>query len=287
MIIAVMCNNTNTTDCVDTLQGVGYSLLFIVGFLVHAAALKAFISKRNSWTDTHIYVFNLFLADSTLILFLPFRIYDAFWCIDVVPGNFLCTFLFNTHYINMYASIFTTVALSVHRYLAVRFPMRIRSWRKKKETAVVVCLFIWGAILTICGNFSEENYPDKLWTCYERRKDIPLKLDFVLLLVILGFLLPLLIVVFCSSQVIYILFKVSDKTEERKGIIGIVTANLVVFVVCYTPISIGYTVNYLNKVPADWKCITIPAHTYLMVSEWIASTNCCFDAISYYFLLKH
>lgn len=186
----------------------------------------------------------------------------------------------------MYASILTTAALSVHRFLAVKFPMHIRSWRRKKETATVVCLLIWGILIIICSVFREQNHPDKLWTCYERCKDVPLEPTFIFILISLGFIIPLVIVVFCSSQIIYILLKCSDKSEERKGIIGIVTANLVVFIVCYTPINVSYIVNYKNIVPSNWQYITIPEHTYLKVSELIATTNCCLDSISYYFLLR-
>ncbi|XP_044074228.1 G-protein coupled receptor 35 isoform X2 [Siniperca chuatsi] len=281
-----MCNNTtNITDTscrVKTLQGLAYIPLFLVGFLVNAAALRAFLAKRDSWTDTHIYMFNLAIADSTLILFLPFRIYDAFFC---MPKSLLCTFLMYTHYINMYASILTTIAISVHRYLSIRFPLQARSWKQKKETAFAVCLFFWGLLVTICAIYRKENYPEKLWTCYERCKDQPLNLQFVVIMIFLGFLTPLLIVVFCSSQIICILSKVDDKSEEKKSTIGIVTANMIVFIVCYTPIHVAFLVNHFHPPPPNWHSENTPAHVYLLVSEWIASTNCCFDSISYYFLL--
>lgn len=284
-----MCDNTtnstittNTTCEVDTLQGLAYVPLFLLGFLVNAAALRAFIAQRGSWTDTHIYMFNLAIADSALILFLPFRIYDAFFCLH---KTLLCTFLIYTHYINMYASILTTAAISVQRYLAIRFPLQARSWRKKKETAFAVCLVIWGLLLTICTIFREDNHPDKLWTCYERCKNKPLDLKFIIILIFLGFSAPLLIIVFCSSQIIYILLKAGDKLEDKKSTISIVTANMIVFIVCYTPIHIGFLVNYFSTVPTNWQLGDMPAHMYLLVSEWIASANCCFDSVSYYFLL--
>lgn len=228
-----MCNNTtsftNASCKVDTLQGLAYSPVFLLGVLVNAAALRVFIAKRDSWTDTHVYMLNLAIADFALILFLPFRIYDAFICL---PKDFLCTFLLFIHFINMYASILTTAAISVHRYLAIRFPMQTRSWRKKKETAFAVCLLLWGLLITISIIFQEENYPDKLWTCYERCKNIQLKLHFVLIMVFFGFLTPLLIVVFCSSQIINILLKLDDQSEEKRRTIAIVTANMLVFIIC-------------------------------------------------------
>ncbi|XP_030015829.1 G-protein coupled receptor 55 [Sphaeramia orbicularis] len=277
-----MCTN-NTTTTVDIVQGVMYIPVFLFGFFIHVAALRAFIVKRNSWTDTHIYMLNLAIADTTLVLFLPVRIYDAFICL---PITYFCTVLISIHYINMYASILTTAAISVHRYLAVRFPMQTRSWRKKKAIAVGVCFIIWGLLIGTCAAFSGENSPEKLWTCYERRKNKPLNKTFMIFMVVVGFLIPLIIVLFCSSQILSDLSKVDNTSANKKAVTGIVRANMIVFIVCYTPIHIGFLVNYFIKPPPNWQNTVMPAHIYLIVSEWIASTNCCFDSISYYFLLK-
>lgn len=279
-----MCgtNITNVTCNVDYASALGYTPLFLLGLGLNAAALRIFIIKRNSWKDTHVYMFNLVMADFVLILFLPFRIYDALFCI---PKTTLCTFLISIHFMNMYASILTTTAICVHRFLAVRFPLQTRSWRKKKKMAYAVCLVFWGLLVTVCAILTKENSPDKLWNCYERCKNQPLELRFVLILTILGFFTPLVIIVSCSSQIISILLKVESRSEEKMSTIGIVTANMVVFIVCYTPIHVAFLVNYFAILPAEWQFQYLHAHNYLLVSEWIASTNCCFDSISYFFLL--
>lgn len=262
-----MCSNItnlNETTCrTDKLQGSAYCVLFVLGLLVNAGALIALVAKRKSWTDTHVYMCNLAIADLALIVFLPFRIYDAFVCLP--RSTYLCTFLICIHYVNMYASILTTVAISV----------------QKKEVAFAVCLTIWGLVVAICAIFREEYYPKNLWSCYERRKDCPLSLRFFVILVVIGFAAPLLIIVFCSSRIICILLK-KQKSALKKSNIGIVTANLIVFIVCYTPIHVALFVNYLSAVPHNWQS----AHNYLLVPSWVASTNCFFDSISYYFLFK-
>lgn len=284
-----MCNNTSnltdSTKCnVRILQGWAYCPVFFLGFLINAAAIRAFIAKRSSWTATHVYMFNLAVADFTLILFLPFRIMDSFFCL---PKSQLCTVLINVHYINMYGSILTTVSISIQRFLAIIFPMQVNSWRRKKVMAFVVCLLIWTVLLTISVVFKEENQPDKLWTCYNRCKNEPLQLGFLLTLQLFGFAVPLLIIIFCSTWIIYTLSKAEEKSAEKRSTVGIVMANMLVFIVCYTPFHIGILVNHLLTRSPDWKSEYLPAHEYLLVSEWIASTNCCFDCIGYYFLLRH
>uniref|UniRef100_A0A3B5LSL3 G-protein coupled receptors family 1 profile domain-containing protein n=1 Tax=Xiphophorus couchianus TaxID=32473 RepID=A0A3B5LSL3_9TELE len=233
----------------STTQGLGYSLVFLLGLVVNGAALWAFVAKRVSWTDTHIYMLNLALADFILVLFLPFRIYDAFFC---MPKTLLCTVLIFIHYINMYASILTTTAISVHRYLTIKFPLQARSWKRRKEAAVAVCLLIWVVLVSIVAVFHKDNLPEKLWTCYERCKNIR----------IVG-------------------------SSGKKTTAGIVKANMIVFLVCYTPFHIAFIVNFFSRVPSNWRATYLPAHVFLQVSNWIASTNCCFDSISYYFLLKN
>ncbi|XP_029929894.1 G-protein coupled receptor 35 [Myripristis murdjan] len=273
----------NTTCHVDIMQGVAYSPLLLLGFLLNSAALYAFIAKRDSWTDTHIYMLNLAAADLALILFLPFRIYDAFHCLS---KTYFCTFLISTHYINMYASIMTSAAISVHRCVAVRFPLQDRARRKKKAAALAVCLTIWVVVVAICVLFHESNTPQNLWTCYERCKNKRLPLEFLLTLVFLGFFTPLLIIVFCSSYTICTLLKTDDNSVEKKNIIGIVRANMIVFIVCYTPIHTALVLTYYDQPPPGWQFNITTTHKFLLLSEWIATTNCCLDSISYYFLLK-
>lgn len=283
-----MCNNssilTHSTSCnIRTLEGWAYCPVFFLGFLINAAAIRAFVAKRSSWTDTHVYMFNLAVADFTLIVFLPFRIIDSFFCL---PKSQLCTVLINIHYINMYGSILTTVSISIQRFLAIIFPLQVSSWRRKKLVASIVCLLIWTVLLTISAVFIKENQPDKLWTCYERCKNQPLQLEFFLMMQLMGFAMPLLIIIFCSTWLIYTLSKAEEKSEEKRNAVGIVTANMMVFIVCYTPFHIGILVNYLVTPSPDWMSEDLPAHKYLIVSEWIASTNCCLDCIGYYFLLR-
>ncbi|CAL8281482.1 unnamed protein product [Lota lota] len=117
----------------EEFRATAYTLVFVLGLPLNATALWAFLGRRPAWTDTHVYMLNLTAANFALILFLPFRVVDAFRCLS---KTHLCTFLIFVHYVNMYSSILTTAALSVHRFLLVRFPHSYR--RGKKETATAV-----------------------------------------------------------------------------------------------------------------------------------------------------
>lgn len=275
----------NHTDRVLSLfERVAYIPVFIVGLLFNVTALCIFCHRKR-WTDTHIYMFNLLVADFLAIIFLPFRILEAF-C-PITPSE-LCTFLLCTQYSNMYSSIFTIAAISIHRFIAVRFPFLTKALASKsKMIATSKCIFIWTIIVVICAcNYKDLN-PDLLETCYDRKLKKKLKSHFFLLLEILGYLIPVLIVILCSTQTIFILIRSLKHVQgrdrvERKNIAAIITANMFTFIVCFTPIHIGLLLQYLISDDSGKDFV----HVFLDVTEWIATTNCCLDSIGYYFLLK-
>lgn len=279
-----MCNESWAKEP-QTFQQVAYIPVFLLGLLLNVSAVIAFLLKRRSWTDTHIYMLNLALADCALVFFLPVRVYDSFSPLE--PSDF-CTAMISIHYINMYASIFTVTCISMHRYICIRFPFWARV-KNRRRVAALVCTLIWVTVITICFAFISDNTSNKLCTCYSR-KDVKLSVPFFLVLEILGYLFPLVTTTFCSIQTSCILKRHESEEErsvQKKTFALLVTANLVVFIVCYTPIHVALAlVQYHRASEEDWSSQERLIHNFQEVAEWIATTNCCLDSLGYYFLLR-
>ncbi|KTG47009.1 hypothetical protein cypCar_00038224 [Cyprinus carpio] len=283
----VECNNSVALNLTDTalrrFERVAYIFVFIVGLFFNIMALCIFCRLKR-WTDTHIYMFNLLAADFLAIIFLPIRIWDAFY--PIKPSE-LCTFLLSTQFANMYSSIFTITAISIHRFIAVRFPFLTKALASKSKTiAISKCIFIWVIITVICVRNREELDKEKFETCYDRKLANKLGIPFILLLEILGYLIPVLIIIFCSTQTIYILVRSLQNVQgrdrvERKNIAAVIAANMCTFIVCFTPVHIGLLLQFLsNNSHKDF------VHVFFNVATLIAFTNCCLDSIGYYFLLR-
>lgn len=273
----------NHTDvALNMFDRVGYTLVFSGGLILNITVLFIF-SRIKHWNDTHIYMLNLLIADFLAIIFLPFRILDSFCTLDKTK---LCTILVCIHYSNMYCSIFTITAISVHRFLAVRFPFLGRAHKaKRQKIAVSVCILIWTTITIICAIFHPDLNPEYLFSCYNRKMEDKLNLNFFLILEIVGYLVPLAIIILCSTQTIHNLVKSIKNVEKiegmkRKSIAAVISANMFTFIVCFTPIHIGFLLEYLSKDRDD------NTFRFSDVAQWIATTNCCLDSIGYYFLLK-
>ncbi|XP_023653799.1 lysophosphatidic acid receptor 6-like isoform X1 [Paramormyrops kingsleyae] len=260
--------------------GIAYIPVAVVGLLVNGSAVFVFLCKKAAWNDTHVYTLSLASANCALVLFLPFRIYDAFRPMKL---SAFCTFLVSTHYINMYASIFTRTAISIHRCVLLKFPIQRRTRDSQKTIAFAVCILIWVTVVTICATFIEENLPAHMKMCY-KRSDEPLSGTFILLLEILGFLLPLFIITLCSMQTIFVLMK-NETAKIKMVFVRIITANLIVFVICYSPIHVGLFLRFNAGKFVNCKQYNLIS-SYYQICEWIATTNCCWDFVAFYCLLK-
>lgn len=270
----------HTEAALKLFERVAYIPVFIAGFSLNITALCIFCRIKR-WTDTHIYMLNLLAADFLAILILPFKILEVF-C-PIKPSQ-LCTFLLCTQFSNMYCSIFIITAISIHRFIAVRFPFLAKALlSKSRMIATIKCIIIWVIVVVICTCNYQEFMPDRLERCYDRNMSVKLTKPFLVVLEILGYLIPVVILIFCSTQIIYILVRSLRHVEgrdrvERKNIAAVIAANMFTFIVCFTPVHIGlllqnYSTEYFVRV-------------FLNVAEWIATTNCCLDSIGYYFLLK-
>ena len=280
-----MCHASSAGES-HTFQQLAYIPVFLLGLLLNTPVLCVLFVRRRDWTDTHIYMLNLALANFALVLFLPVRVYNAYWPLE--PSHF-CTGMISIHYTNMYSSILIVTCVSVHRYLSVRFPFWVREQRTRKRIATLVCTLVWVTVVTICLGFRSENYPDKLCTCYTRR-DAPLSLEFILVLETVGYLVPLVTMTFCSIQTACLLQRkerTGESSEQKKAFVRIVTANLIVFIVCYTPFHVSLGLIEYHKVDkTGWSSVDDLIHNFRDVTEWIATTNCCLDSFGYYFLLR-
>lgn len=99
-------------------------------------------------TATNIYIFNLALADTLVLLTLPFQGTDVllgFWPF----GNALCKIVIAIDYYNMFTSTFTLTAMSVDRYVAICHPIRALDVRTSSK-AQAVNVAIW-ALASVIG----------------------------------------------------------------------------------------------------------------------------------------
>ncbi|XP_059845842.1 G-protein coupled receptor 55-like [Hypanus sabinus] len=271
-----------------------YIPIFIMGLPFNVLALYMFCGKIKRWTESTIYMSNLALADILLLFSIPFKMLnqDSGWPF----GKAFCSFVESIYFVNMYASIFIITSISIDRYLAIIHPLKARDLRSPQNT-LIICLIIW--VFVWLGSIpvyqfhdtSGSNYTSNFSiACFHRFSDKSWNPALIIFVELLGFVIPLTIMTFCSVQIIRkLLQRQNDIPGNYQMCIRIITVNLATFICSFVPVHLGIFLQFLVRQDiidqsycSERKAISL----FVQSAMCIANINCCLDAICYYFVAK-
>ncbi|XP_038617486.1 lysophosphatidic acid receptor 6 [Tachyglossus aculeatus] len=276
-----------------TLYGCMFSLVFVLGLIANCVAVYIFVWTLKVRNETTTYMVNLAISDLLFVFTLPFRIF-YFATRNWPFGDVLCKISVTLFHTNMYGSILFLTCISVDRFLAILYPFRSKTVRTKRN-AQAVCLAVW---LTVIGgsapagffrslnsrgnNATEacfENFPEATWRTYLSR--------IVIFIEIVGFFIPLVLNVTCSTLVLRTLNKpltLSRSKCNKAKVLRMIFVHLLIFCFCFVPYNVNLIFYSLMRTQAFLNCSAVAAvRTMYPITLCIAVTNCCFDPIIYYF----
>uniref|UniRef100_A0A8D3AY50 Pyrimidinergic receptor P2Y4 n=1 Tax=Scophthalmus maximus TaxID=52904 RepID=A0A8D3AY50_SCOMX len=253
---------------------VSYSLVFVVGFVLNAAALWMFL-KMRPWNTSTVFMFHLALSDFLYVFSLPTLIYyyanRNHWPFGVAACK-IVRFLF---YANLYCSILFLTCISVHRYLGICHPIKAMTMVKSRH-AHLVCGMVWG-VVTVClvpnlifvTTSSRNN--DTLCHDTTNQEAFGRYVDYSSVVMVLLFGVPFMVIMVCYCLMARALCRPrsglsasQQSGNSRQKSIKLIIVVLVVF-------GVNLNCKYLNIVNFTYK-ITRP----------LASVNSCIDPILYF-----
>ncbi|TNN29937.1 Galanin receptor type 1 [Liparis tanakae] len=192
-----------------------FGLIFVVG-VVGNSLVMVVIGKvkygvgggaggRRPSSPTNIFILNLSVADLLFLLFcVPFQA-TIYSLPQWVFGSVLCRFGHYFSTVGMLVSIFTLVAMSVDRYIAVVLSNRSPCVRSRRNALAGVCV-IWTLSL-VCSVpvaqhqvlTSHPSAPNSTF-CWEQWSGAS-KRAYRVTVLLVGYLLPLLLISCCYSKV--------------------------------------------------------------------------------------
>uniref|UniRef100_A0A670YAX2 Galanin receptor type 2-like n=1 Tax=Pseudonaja textilis TaxID=8673 RepID=A0A670YAX2_PSETE len=268
-----------------------FSLIFLLGTIGNSLVLAVLLqNSQGGCKQTKLFIFNLSLADFFFIVFcVPFQatIYSTEgW----IFGAFMCKAVHFFIYLTMYASSFTLAAVSVDRYLAIRYPLHSRELRTA-YSAVVTTAIIWGLSMIFSGPYLsyydlvqwEESYicvPG--WEGWKRK--ILETSTFIF-----GYIIPALIVSLSYTRTIKHLWTsvdpLTDMLESKKSkwkVTKMIIIVTILFCFCWLP----YHVVVLHYLYGNFP-FNQTTYALRLLSHCMAYANSCLNPIVYALVSKH
>ncbi|XP_028315522.1 P2Y purinoceptor 4 [Gouania willdenowi] len=276
---------------------VSYSLVFVFGFVLNAAALWLFL-KMRPWNPSTVYMFHLALSDFLYVLSLPTLIYYYANRSDWPFGAAACKVVRFLFYANLYCSILFLTCISVHRYLGICHPIKALTLVKSRH-AHLVCFTVW-AVVTIClvPNliFVTTSRRDNDTLCHDttRQEDFEEYVDYSSVVMVLLFGVPFMVIVVCYCLMARTLCQPRrglpagrQGTASHQKSLKLIVVVLVVFAVSFVPFHITRTLYYTSRVlELNCEFLNIVNFTY-KITRPLASVNSCIDPILYFLAGDH
>ncbi|XP_068437113.1 B1 bradykinin receptor [Clinocottus analis] len=267
--------------------------LCLFGLLFNSFVLAVFFAHKDRLTVAEIYLSNLALADFILLCGLPFWGMTILNEFDWPYGEALCKLTNSIIIINFYTSIFTLVMISVDRYLALVKTMKAR-WMRRTLYAKVICSILWilAVILSLPTMVHRKvkffNEFQTMSCILDYSHGSSWKLAHQILMNAVGFLLPVLVIVFSSGSIIKVLIQRRKSvafydTNDTKAT-ALVYAVTLLFLLCWGPFHIVTFFDILCDVQAlDDKLWSHTLDIGSQVSVYLAFLNSALNPLLYVF----
>ncbi|XP_072283823.1 B2 bradykinin receptor-like isoform X2 [Pyxicephalus adspersus] len=264
--------------------------IFVLGFIENAFVISVFFLHKSRCSVAEIYLGNMAAADLIFVSGLPF------WAIYISRGfywqfgSFLCVAVNMVIMINLFASIYFLMMVSIDRFLALVKTMSVGRMRRPFWAKVISTLiWIFAVIVSLPkGIFRKVVFfpplnttaclidtPSQAWTIANN-----------IILNVVGFLIPVIIIGFCSFQIINVLrnnaMQKFKEINNEKRATWLVLSVLLVFIICWLPFHISAFLDTLDLYGVFPGCsVRQPNEIFNQISTYIGFSNSCINPLLY------
>ncbi|XP_057689709.1 chemerin-like receptor 1 [Corythoichthys intestinalis] len=290
---------TRLNHSLNIMSIVIYSLAFILGVLGNGLVIwvTGFMMKK---TVNTVWFLNLAVADFLFTAFLPLSAVYIALKFHWPFGTFMCKLNTAVSTLNMYASVYILMVISIDRCVAVVFPVWAQNHRRvKRASHVSLCVWVVALILSIppfvfrdtgpsffskdvinCFNnyaFSDDFTPELNQLRLFRHQSLALTRFF------LSFAIPFSIIVACYAVIIHRIRKNLNLVGRSSRTFKIIAAIIIVFFLCWAPFHILVLMEVTSH-----RLTSVELQKVVMIGSPIATSlayiNSCLNPFLYVFM---
>ncbi|KAE8580581.1 hypothetical protein XENTR_v10024476 [Xenopus tropicalis] len=295
---SLSCPNTLNKSALLYTLAIVYIFIFVMGLLANSVVIWLNLQAKTTGYETHLYIFNLAIADLCVLLTLPV------WVVSLVQhnqwpmGEMTCKITHLVFSINLYSSIFFLTCMSVDRYLCVSLN-GTAGQRRRKIIRRLVCVLVWLVafvvslpdtyyLKTVSSPVTNETYCRSMYP-EETFKEWLLGMEIVSIM--LGFVIPFPIIAIFYCLLAWTLSSSSSSSgdQERRISGRLIVSYVVVFMVCWLPyhaMVILDVMSFLQLLP--FSCFLDNfLYAALHITQCYSLLHCCINPILYSFIHRN
>ncbi|XP_050953241.1 P2Y purinoceptor 1-like [Labeo rohita] len=266
-----------------------YVTVLFLGVIGNCFGLKSMYDNWRKIGNVNIFVLNLCLADILYILTLPYLVVyyasNSRWTF----GDTFCKILRLCFCINLYGSIGFLTCISVYRYLGIVHTLRVKG-RITARHSVVIVLLVWFLVFLLClPDMFYDKTRSNATKCYDTTTDDYMKdyLKYSIGRTVVGFVIPLLIMICCYGHVAFVLVTKKDIDVILKlRCLRLVIILTLLFSICYIPYHVFRNLNLATRIfKTGHVCLKWYANVYIanQVGNGLACMNSAINPLVYLF----
>ncbi|NXS21662.1 PSYR protein, partial [Mystacornis crossleyi] len=286
----------NTTECHDDhtldkyLFPFVYSMVMMISIPINCISLYASCIQVKKNNELAVYIFNLSLADLLYSLILPLWIDYAWHGDDWRLSALLCQIFAFVTYMNFYTSTAFLACIAVDRYLALVHPLKLQYLRTRRFS-LIVSIMVWllesilnSVILVYKEVFNDPCNFTNHTLCYDNYPLERWQANINLLRICSGYLVPLIIIVFCYHKIYQVVrYNQATVDEEKKKVRKLILNITVSFIVCFTPYNVVLLIRSIKDSSRSDPHLLLMYKVY-RITQALTSLNCIADPFLYCFV---
>lgn len=275
-----------------------YSLVFVlavVGNVMVLCVVRRYRSSASSGTCalslTDIFLLHLAVSDLLLALTLP--LFAVQWADQWLFGLAACKISGALFSLNRYSGILFLACISFDRYLAIVHAVR-NGWKRTACHGHAVCILIWVICLGLSavdatfkqvwgvGNLGQQS--QLMCQTWFTQNAMQWQVSLKLISVVLGFGLPLLVMLYCYVRIFRALCN-APRRQKRKSL-RLIVSLVSVFVLCWAPYNCFQLADSLQRLGLiRGGCQFGRAMDMgIMVTESVGLSHCALNPLLYGFV---
>ncbi|XP_062917584.1 galanin receptor 2b-like [Mobula hypostoma] len=268
-----------------------FSLIFLLGTVGNGLVLAVLLRNgQMSSSTTNLFILNLSVADLFFIIFcVPFQ--ATIYTLDGwLFGSFMCKAVHFFIYLTMYASGFILAAVSVDRYLAIRYPLKSRDLRTARNALIAIGI-IWALSIILAGPYLSyyqivlyKGVPICVPVWEDSRRKIMDVSSFVF-----GYAIPVIILSFAYTRTIKYLWTsvdpietISEGKKAKRKVTKMIIIVAVLFCLCWLPHHVLIMCFWFGNFPFNKATFA-----FRLISHCMSYANSCLNPIVYALISKH